>query len=161
MKELSQLFTKESPRRIIFEDFKIDLPISGGWGYDFNTACVIEKNDPSVVQGVPFDWMSIEYAFIEKRIYEEMIIFRNVKEKFAGIRWNLINQELIHNNNKNYDVLVFNVEGFQDHIFDGLLARFEEIEKNNRQELMTELDAYRESKIYRFKREFYFDITCF
>ena len=89
MKELSQLFTKESPRRIIFEDFKIDLPISGGWGYDFNTACVIEKNDPSVVQGVPFDWMSIEYAFIEKRIYEEMIIFRNVKEKFAGIRWNL------------------------------------------------------------------------
>jgi hypothetical protein len=26
---------------------------------------------------------------------------------------------------------------------------------------MTELDAYRESKVYRFVKEFYFDITSF
>ena len=37
MREPSKLITKESPRQIIFEDFKIDLPISGGWGYDFES----------------------------------------------------------------------------------------------------------------------------
>ena len=75
MREPTQLITKESPRQIIFEDYKIDLPISGGWGYNFETACVIDKNDPTVIKGLPFDGTSVEYVFVEKRIYEEMIIF--------------------------------------------------------------------------------------
>jgi len=75
MRQPSNLLTKESPRQIIFEDFKINLPIKGGWGYDFDSACIIDKNDPSVIKGVPFDGVAIEYVFVEKRIYEEMIIF--------------------------------------------------------------------------------------
>jgi hypothetical protein len=67
MREPSQLITKESSRQIIFEDFKLDLPITGGWGYDFESACVIDKNDSTVNQAMPFNGVAIEHVFVEKR----------------------------------------------------------------------------------------------
>ena len=161
MKEPLQLITKESPRQIIFEDFKIDLPIKGGWGYDFETACIIDKSDPTVSQIMSFNGVDIEYIFVEKRIYEEMIIFRGDDEKYAGIRWDLEKQELFFNQEKPYDKLIFNIVGFTDQVWDELTSRFEEIQKNGKVELMTELDAYRQSKALRLTREFYFNISSF
>ena len=161
MKELSHLFTRETPRQIILEDFKIDLPITGGWGYNFESACVIDKNDPIVNQTIPFNVVSIEYIFVEKRIYEEMIIFREANEKFSGIRWDLEKQELVFQNEKPYDKLTFKVVGFSDEVWDELTRRFEEIKRSGKLELMDELKAYRESKAYRFTKEFYFDISSF
>lgn len=161
LRKPSPLLTRESPRQIILEDFKMDLPITGGWGYDFDTACVIDKKDSSVNPNMPFDGVGIEYVFVEKRIYEEMIIFRQSHEKFSGIRWDLEKQELISRDEKHYDRLIFNVLGFSDAIWDELTSRFEAIQKSGELEKMVELDAYRESKAYRFKREFYFDITSF
>jgi hypothetical protein len=161
MRDPIQLITKESPRQIIFEDFKIDLPIKGGWGYDFDDACIIDKTDPSVSKGMPFDGVGIEYIFVEKRIYEEMIIFRNSDEKYAGIRWNLDKQELLFYNDKPYDKLIFNVIGFADAVWDELTSRFEEIQKSGKPELIDELNAYRESKAYRFTKEFFFEISSF
>ena len=38
LREPSPLLTRESPRQIILEDFKMDLPIMGGGDYDFDTA---------------------------------------------------------------------------------------------------------------------------
>jgi hypothetical protein len=161
MREPLQLITKESPRQIIFEDFKLDLPITGGWGYDFESACVIDKNDSIVSKGIPFNGVSIEYVFVEKRIYEEMVIFRQANEKYSGIRWELEKQELLFKDNKPYDKLTFNVVGFTDEIWDELTSRFEAIQKSGKLELISELDAYRESKALRLVREFYFDITSF
>lgn len=161
MREPSQLLTRESPRQIIFEDFKIDLPISGGWGYDFESACVIDKNDSTVSQVIPFNGVSIEYVFVEKRIYEEMIIFREDHEKYSGIRWELEKQGLLFQNDKPYDKLIFNVVGFTDEVWDELTSRFEELKNNGKLDLLPELDAYRESKAYRFTREYYFDISSF
>lgn len=161
MREPSQLLTRESPRQIIFEDFKIDLPITGGWGYDFESACVIDKNDPSVSQVIPFNGVSIEYVFVEKRIYEEMIIFREAHEKYSGIRWELEKQELLFKDEKSYDKLIFNVVGFTDEVWGELTARFEKLKNDGRLDLLPELDAYRESKAYKFVREYYFNITSF
>ena len=161
MKEPLQLITKEPPRQIISEDFKIDLPIKGGWGYNLATACIIDKNDPKVSKVMPFNGVEIEYIFVEKRIYEEMIIFRGDDEKYAGIRWDLEKQELIFDQDKPYDKLIFNIIGFTDQIWDELTARFEEIQKNGKVELMSELDTYRQSKALKLTREFYFDISSF
>lgn len=161
MKPLSNLMTRESPRQIIREDFKIDLPITGGWGYDFESACVIDKNDSTVSKVIPFDGVGIEYVFVEKRIYEEMIIFREPHEKFSGIRWDLAKQELFFEDEKPYDKLVFNIVGFTDKVWDEIATRFEKLKNNGRLDLLPELDAYRESKSYKFVREYYFDITSF
>jgi hypothetical protein len=161
MREPLQLITKESPRQIIFEDFKIDLPIKGYWGYDIESACIIDKNDSTVSQEMPFNGVAIEYVFVEKRIYEEMVIFRGDDEKYSGIRWDLDKQELLFVNDKPYDKLVFNVVGFTDEVWDELTSRFEAIQKSGKLELISELDAYRDSKVLRLVREFYFDITSF
>lgn len=161
MREPSQLLTKESPRQIIFEDFKIDLPITGGWGYDFETACVIDKNDATVSKAIPFNGVSVEYVFVEKRIYEEMIIFRKADEKYSGIRWELRTQELLFKDDKPYDKLVFNVVGFTDEVWSELTNRFEEIKNSGKLDLLPELDTYRESKAFKFIKEYYFDITSF
>ena len=90
-----------------------------------------------------------------------MIIFRQSHEKYSGIRWDLETQELISQSSRQYDKLVFNITGFSDVVWDELTSRFEEIQKSSAFEKMAELDAFRESKVYRFKREFYFDITSF
>ena len=161
MKEPLQLITKESPRQIIFEDFKIDLPIKGGWGYDFETACIIDKSDPTVSQIMSFNGVDIEYIFVEKRIYEEMIIFRGDDEKYAGIRWDLEKQELFFNQEKPYDKLIFNIVGFTDQVWDELTKRFEEIQNSGKVELMADLDAYRQSKALKLTREFFFNVSSF
>lgn len=161
MRPPEDLVTKESPRQIILEDFKIDLPIMGGWGYDFESACVINKDDPSVLKTIPFNGVSIEYVFVEKRIYEEMIIFRRDDEKYSGIRWDLLNQMMLFVGNKPYDKLTYSVVGFTDEVWDELTSRFEYLEKNGKLDQLPELNAYRESKAYRFTREFYFDISSF
>lgn len=161
MRPPEDLVTKESPRQIILEDFKIDLPIMGGWGYDFESACVINKDDPGVLKTIPFNGVSIEYVFVEKRIYEEMIIFRRDDEKYSGIRWDLLNQMMLFEGNKPYDKLTFSVVGFTDEVWDELTSRFEYLEKNGKLDQLPELNAYRESKAYRFTREFYFDISSF
>ena len=155
------LNTRESPRQIIFEDYKIDLPISGGWGYDIESACIIDKNNPTVDKTIPFDWISIEYVFVEKRIYEEMIIFRGASDKFWGIRWDLEEQRLIKVDNRSYDILIFDVVGFSEEIWNELTSRFDAIKANEQWDLMEDLNAYRESKAFKFKREFYFDVTSF
>ena len=161
MREPLQLITKESPRQIIFEDFKIDLPIKGYWGYDIESACIIDRNDSTVSQEMPFNGVAVEYVFVEQRIYEEMVIFRGDDEKYSGIRWDLDKQELLFANDKPYDKLVFNVVGFTDAVWDELTSRFEAIQKSGKLELISELDAYKESEALRLVREFYFDITSF
>ena len=155
------LYTKESPRQIIFEDYKIDLPITGGWGYDIESPCIIDKNDPTVDKTTPFDGISIEYVFVEKRIYEEMIIFRGSSDKFWGIRWDLEEQRLIKVANRSFDILIFDVVGFSEEIWNELTTRFDSIKASEQWDLMKDLDAYRESKAFKFKREFYFDVTSF
>jgi hypothetical protein len=150
------IFTKETPKQIILEDFKINLPISGGWGYSFDTACVIDKNNSE-----DNNLFEVEQIFVEKRIYEEMIIFRDINEKYFGIRWELESQKLIKQNDKKYDYLVFSVIAFTEAIWQELTNRFEAIEHKENSALLNDLDVYRESKSLKFKREYYFDISSF
>ena len=91
--------TIETPRFVIKELYKLDLPIKGGWGYSIDDACIIDKTDKSVIQGIPFDGVSVEYAFIEKRNYAELInthyskeVYRKTDKYYAHIECKLIKQ---------------------------------------------------------------------
>ena len=81
MRTIPQITTDKSPREIILEDFEIDLPIQGGCCYKLDNACLIDKFDHTVLIGIPFDGLSIERSFVEKRIYEEMIIRLDIHEQ--------------------------------------------------------------------------------
>ena len=106
-----QLFTKESPRQILREDFKSisELPIKGGWGYDIESAVIIDKKDPIVVPGLPFDGIGIEYVFVDKRLFEELIIFRPNGQKFIQIEKALKQQRTPAVDGVQYDHLIFDV----------------------------------------------------
>jgi hypothetical protein len=104
-------------RQVIFEDFKSlpsELPIHGGWGYSMEDAIVIDKNDPVVKPGLPFDGVAIEYIIVEKRIFEELIVFQPQGVKFKNIRWRLKEQRLEKNSPLTYDHLIFEVDAVHE-----------------------------------------------
>lgn len=124
--------------RTDFRSLNGELPITGGWGYDKSDAVVIDKKDPCFPQDTTFNVASIEYIFVEKRLYEELIIFQSEESKYSGIQWNLINQKLMTYGKEKYDVLSFEVTAVLD-----ILK--EEWEKNNKRS--------------RYVAEYWFDIT--
>jgi hypothetical protein len=157
--------SNESPRDILAADFKSlhgGLPIRGGWGYTQSDACVIDKNDPLVDASLPFDGIGVEYVFVEKRIYEEMIIFRPNDQKFAGIRWNLLEQNLVHEGEKHFDRLVFEITALLESDWKELKSEFEGSQGYGTQGFNMEThEKKRQDKTVCFIREFWFDITSF
>lgn len=157
--------SEETPREIIAADFKSlrdELPISGGWGYSKEDAVVIDKNDPVVPKGLPFDGIGIEYVFVEKRIYEELIIFRPDDSKFAGIEWKLIEQRLVSDDDRKFDVLSFDVTAIPD--IDWELLKREWEQNHGFQTSQSALEAHIEkknSKTVHYTAEYWFDITSF
>lgn len=165
MHPLNPIRSKESPREILAADFKSlrgGLPIRGGWGYTKSDACVIDKNDPLVDSALPFDGVGVEYIFVEKRIYEEMIIFRASGEKFSGISWNLQEQNILHEAGKYFDRLTFEVTAFPENDYEELKAEFEGPQGYGTPGFNAEKhEKKRQEKVVRFTREFWFDITSF
>lgn len=152
----------KSLREVLFNDFKSigkELPIKGGWGYTKEEAILIDKADPIVSEWQPFNFVAIEYLIAEKRIFEEMIIFRAKGDKFRNIKIDLDKQSLLTSVEGNsYDMLIFNVSAFHDKDFD--LIEQELFEEMKTKEM--NFDVFFESKNhlrYNYKSEFWFDIT--
>lgn len=165
MQPLYPIKSEESPREILGADFKSlrgGLPIHGGWGYTQADACIVDKNDPLVDASLPFDGVGVEYVFVEKRIYEEMIIFRPDGEKFSDIKWNLQEQNLIHDAGRHFDKLVFEITALRDSDWEDLKAEFEGPQGYGHPDFDGEAhERKRQEKMVRFTREFWFDITSF
>ncbi len=109
MYNITQLKTEKSPKETINMHFNHFLPIKGGWGYSKEDAVIIDKNDPSIISSEIFNGVKYEYEFVEKRIYEELIISRSPSEQYTEITWKLIKQTLITDKNNSYDYLLFKV----------------------------------------------------
>jgi hypothetical protein len=157
--------SEETPRIILAADFKSlghELPIRGGWGYTIEDAVVIDKNDPVVFKAIPFDGVGLEYAFVEKRIYEELIIFRPKEDRFSGIKWKCLKQELTWHNGRAYDVLTFEVTAFPDKDWSELKAEWESPSGYGSEGF--EVDAHmrrKDSRMILYVTEYWFDITSF
>ena len=165
MQPLSLISTEKSPRETLATDFKSlsgGLPIRGGWGYTKLDACIIEKNDPLVNPALPFDGVGVEYVFVEKRIYEEMIICRPSGAAFSGIRWKCQLQECSQEAGRMFDRLVFDITAFLDSDWEELKAEFEGPQGYGSFDFNEEAhEKKRQEKMLSFTREFWFDITSF
>lgn len=136
------------------------LPISGGWGYIPQDACVIDKYDANLEKGMPFDGYAVERIFVEKRLYEELIIFRLDDERFSGIKWNLSRQSLVEESGRKYDHLVFDVSAFHDRDWAELKAEalgLNGISSSAFDE--TTHEKKRQERMVRMTVEYWFDIT--
>ena len=161
---LKVAYTLETPREILEADNPSagSIPISGGWGYTHEDCVIINKDDPSVSQSIPFDGVAIEYFFVEKRIYEELIIFRKPGQQFNGIKWEKLEQSLIFKDDRQYDHLRFLVKGHIDKDWRYLKKAFEDNNKfeDDEEELKNYLKE-NEELLYCFETDYWFDITSF
>lgn len=146
-------------------DFKSlggELPIRGGWGYTKEDAVIIDKNDPVVPKGLPFDGHTIEYIFVEKRIYEELIIFQPEEHRCSGIEWQLVQQQLQEIDARTYDVLTFAVTAFPDKDWEELRAEWEGANTAVSDHFNFEAHQQkREARQLRYVTDYWFDITSF
>jgi hypothetical protein len=158
--------TEAPPREILALDFRSlgePLPITGGWGYGQGDACVIGCGKHKIEEEFPLDYVQIEYLFVEKRIYEEMIIFRSAGQRFAGITWTLQDQHLIRDAASVFDKLVFTISALNELDWANLRAEYEGaggFGSPDFDEVAHEVKR-REATVH-FTRDFWFDITnCF
>lgn len=162
--EIDPISYHESLREVIATDFKSlgeELPIKGGWGYSIDDAIIIDKNDPVVDPVLLFDGVGLEYIIVEKRLYEELIIFKKEGEKYRNIKWNLLRKNTIHRDGKVYDHLIFNVTCVLDK---GDLDFVERCLNNGKfpdQMDSRELEELFGEEYFEGETEYYFDITSF
>ena len=163
--EVRKLRTAETPKKIIEADFPSiqgNLPISGGWGYTKEDAVYIDKNHPDVSKNLPFDGVGVEYVFVGKRIYEELIIFRSGDDGFSGIGWTLINQKLISDGDSKFDVLSYHVTAFPDPDWESLKREWEQ--NNGFKSSPAALEEHlkkRHKKTVHYTTNYWFNITTF
>ena len=86
-----------APREILRQHFPRTANqccFKGGWGYDAGDAVEVLESDPEINPDEKFDGVSLEYAFIDKRIREELIFSRQEGERFVQISHQVLGQEL-------------------------------------------------------------------
>jgi hypothetical protein len=141
---------------VIKEDYKIDLPIRGGWGYSEEDPIIIDK--ALAEPGLLFDGVGIEYIIVEKRIYSELIVFRQLDDRFGLINWKLISQGHFGKDGLHFDRLKFKVSCFRDPDIEFLK---EHNRKATTEEDYVEHDKERDERICWYETEYFFDITSF
>lgn len=165
MPAINPIDLQQPPREVLSACFKSlngGLPIHGGWGYTQNDACIIDKDDPLVNASLPFDGVAIEYIFIEKRIYIEMIILRPQGEKFSGIEWKLQSQSVISESGRSFDRLIFEITALADNNWNTLKTEFEGDYGYGHPDFDLAIhNEKREEMTVYIIREFWFDITSF
>ena len=155
--------TIESPREILelCSPTKSSLPISGGWGHSLDECVIINKNDSSV-HPETFNGLEIEYAFVEQRIYAELISGRPLEERFRDIKWTQKEQNLLTENGRAFDNLHYSISCLNVKDWDYLNKIF--LENNEFNDNPKGLEKYlkeREDLRYCFDTYYWFDITSF
>lgn len=158
------LATLEAPRWIIANHFpssKGGLPIRGGWGYTQASACILCRDDPLNAPGIPVDGAAIEHAFVEKRCYAELILFRAKGDAHRGIGWTLERQALVSGaDGRKYDRFMVEIACFRERDWDMLKAEY--ALGRNTPEFDVEAFRCRQAALKRrYLCEYWFDITSF
>jgi hypothetical protein len=146
----------------IFEFPDDALPISGGWGYSREDACVIEADHLSQTPGAPFNGLAVERLFAEHRLYMELIVGLPRENSYSGIRFDLERQELHEYEGRQYDRLLLNVSCFRDADWECLKAEWEGPKGYGHPEFdEARHAAERDALQLRYTQEYWFDITSF
>lgn len=149
----------ESVREYLKRAFDLDFPISGEWGYTTDTPVVFEYSQDDI----PVDYIALERAFVEKRIYSECIVFRPKDDRFSGIEWQLESSRLLNLQDRKIDELTFHVKMLADDDFEMLKADWE---KNYGYEYDPPASRethmrWRSDLTYHYTSVFFFDVTTF
>ena len=153
------------PRTILQQHFPRtanQCNFSGGWGYDADHAVIVKEFDPEINPDEKFDGVSLEYAFIDKRIREELIFNRPEGDRFAGENYNTIQQALYRIDGVPYDYILVEVTALPEREWNELKEDWESHDsyKNDPEGRKRNLDRREACKIT-YQAEYYFNISDF
>ena len=146
--------TDMSLKRVLMEDFKVNLPIEGGWGYSPETAIRFIKTDEV------YNFVRMEYQITQWLLYEELIIFRPDGDKHSGIKQELDRQYLLEHEGRKMDRLDLKVSCWHDFYWEKLKSEWEEYSRINKPDeaFLIQHEKKRTEAQLHFERTFYFDI---
>ena len=117
-----------APREILRQHFPRTANqccFKGGWGYDAGDAVEVLEFDPEINPDEKFDGVSLEYAFIDKRIREELIFSRPEGERFEEISHQVLGQELHDLDGVPHDFIEVEVTAYPEKEWNELKADWE------------------------------------
>ena len=154
-----------APREILREHFPRtanQCNFSGGWGYDADHATIVKEFDPEINPDDKFDGVSLEYAFIDKRIREELIFSRPEGERFEELDSCPIEQRLMDINGVPHDYILVEVTAYPEKEWNELKADWEshDFYKDDPEGREANL-ARKEACKITYQAEYYFNISDF
>lgn len=153
------------PRTILQQHFPRtanQCNFSGGWGYDADHAVIVKEFDPEINPDEKFDGVSLEYAFIDKRIREELIFNRPEGGHFVGLDYNCLGHSLLRIDDVPYDYIKVEVTAYPEKEWNELKADWEAYDgyKDDPEGRKRNLDRKEACKIT-YQTEYYFNISDF
>ena len=143
--KFDKLENVDNLKRFVKDNFEVDLPISGGWGYSKDDATEISKN--------PMPLKQIEHIFATVRTNIEMHLMLPKKDRFGGI--NL--KEISRNTEDEYEVVEYAIEAIKEDIYAKLIDEY----KDGYGKDDFDMDAHfkkREEATFRRVEKFYFKV---
>ncbi len=105
-------------KKVIKNVFDVELNITGGWGYDNNSAVIIEKLD------IPMDQFIHMFATMRANI--EMNLTLEEDERYGGINLTFKDNKKFEINNKTYDIVSFKVTAMKEKIYAQFIKEYKD-----------------------------------
>ena len=154
-----------TPREVLQQHFPLtadECNFSGGWGYDAAHATIVKEFDPEINPHKRFDGISLEYAFVDKRIWEELVHSRPMDERFQGFSYITVAQDLCDMDGILHDHLVVAVRAFLEKDWYALKADWQNHnEYKNDPEGRKKHIARRDAAQVIYRTEYWFNISDF
>jgi len=116
--EFEKVEPVENIRQVLQDVFEVDLNIEGGWGYDNNTATIVNNLD------VPLDQFVHMYSTIRATI--EMNLMLDEENRFGGINTNFEESKKFEIENKTYDVLTFKITAINEKMYAKFIKEYKD-----------------------------------
>ena len=154
-----------APREILRQHFprtSDQCCFKGGWGYDSGDAVEVLEFDPEINPDEKFDGVSLEYAFIDKRIREELIFSRPEGERFEEISHQVLGQELHDLDGVPHDFIEVEVTAYPEKEWNELKADWEAHDGYKDDPKGREANLKRKEAVkITYRTEFWFNIKNF
>lgn len=102
---------------VIEDMFEVKLDISGGWGYDNNSAVIVHSIDITIDQFL--------FLFAKIRTTTQMNLILDKADRYAGIELNFIEGKQIEIEDKLYDMITFEITAMKEDKYLQLLQEYE------------------------------------
>jgi len=103
---------------VIEDIFGVKLDVSGGWGYDNNSALIVKSLDVPLVQ--------FFQMFASMRANIEMNLTLDEDTRYAGINVTQLEHKEFKIENDKYDILTFKVAGIKEKEYNNFIQEYKE-----------------------------------